>query len=40
MKYTREPMIERYNAAGKEMNVIAFWKPAPKLEKMTNKQSE
>ena len=34
MKYTRDSIIERYNA-GKEMNVIAFWGHTPNPKKMT-----
>lgn len=34
MKYTRDSIIERYNA-GKDMNVIAFWGHTPNPKKMT-----
>ena len=34
MKYTREMIVERYNA-GEEMNVIAFWGHTPNPKKMT-----
>lgn len=34
MKYTREMMIERFNA-GEKMNVIAFWGNTPNPKKMT-----
>ena len=34
MKYTRELMIERYNA-GEELHVIAFWGHTPNSKKMT-----
>ena len=34
MKYTRETIIERFNA-GEKMNVIAFWGHTPNPKKMT-----
>ena len=34
MRYTRETIIERYNA-GEKMNVIAFWGNTPNPKKMT-----
>ena len=34
MKYTRESIIERYNA-GEEMNIIAFWGHTPNPKKTT-----
>lgn len=34
MKYTRESVIDRYNA-GEELHIIAFWGHTPNPNKMT-----